>query len=84
MTIKIDNPKIEHYFVDKFKSDIKAFSEFILKSIEKDKSSFQLSNSEIEKSVENSQRIEGYEPLSKEYEKEVEVYIKRHNLEVSA
>ena len=84
MTIKLNNPEIEHYFIDKFQSDIKAFSEFILKSIEKDKNRFQLSNREIEKIVENSQRIEGYESLSEEYEEEVEVYMKRHNLEVSA
>jgi len=34
MTIKLDNPEIEHYFVDEFKSDIKSFSEFILKQLE--------------------------------------------------
>lgn len=84
MTIKLDNPKIEHYFIDKFQSDIKLFSEFILQSLEKDKNSFQLSNREIEKIVENSQRIEGYEPLNKEYEEEIELYMKRYNIEVSA
>jgi len=44
----------------------------------------ELSNKEIEKIIENSQRIEGYESLSKEFEQEVELYMKRHNLEVSA
>jgi len=34
MTIKLDNPEIEHYFVDEFKSDIQAFSEFILQNLE--------------------------------------------------
>lgn len=34
MTIKLDNPEIEHYFISEFKSDVKAFSEFILKNLE--------------------------------------------------
>lgn len=34
MTIKLDNPKIEQFFIHQFKSDIKAFSEFILKNLE--------------------------------------------------
>lgn len=34
MTIKLDNPEIEHYFVSEFKSDVKAFSAFILKNLE--------------------------------------------------
>ena len=35
MTIKIDNPEIEHFFIDELKSDIKKFSEFILMNLEK-------------------------------------------------
>ena len=35
MTIKIDNPEIEHFFINEFKSDIKQFSEFILMNLEK-------------------------------------------------
>jgi len=35
MTIKIDNPEIEQFFVNEFKSDIKKFSEFILTNLEK-------------------------------------------------
>ncbi len=34
MTIKIDNPQIEQFFTNEFKSDIKAFSEFILKNLQ--------------------------------------------------
>ena len=30
MTIKIDNPEIEYFFINEFKSDVKQFSEFIL------------------------------------------------------
>ncbi len=35
MTIKIDNPEIEHFFINELKSDIKKFSEFILMNLEK-------------------------------------------------
>ncbi len=84
MTIKLDNPKIEQFFINEFKSDIKAFSEFILKNLEQHKKSYQLSFEEIAKVVETSQRIEGYEPVSKEFELEVEAFMIRHNLEVSA
>jgi len=34
MTIKIDNPEIEH-FINELKSDVKNFSEFILINLEK-------------------------------------------------
>ena len=37
VTIKLDNPEIEHYFVDEFKSDIKSFSEFILQNLKQHK-----------------------------------------------
>jgi len=37
MTIQIDNPQIEKFFIDEFKSDIKKFSEFILNNLEKHK-----------------------------------------------
>jgi len=84
MTIKLDNPKIEQFFIYEFKSDIDAFSEFILKNIERHQKSYQLSSDEIAKVVETSQRIEGYEPASKELELEVEAFMARHNLEVSA
>jgi len=43
-----------------------------------------LSSKEIAKVVEVSQQIEGYTHASKELELEVEVFMKRHNLEVSA
>ncbi|CAA6822421.1 MAG: Unknown protein [uncultured Sulfurovum sp.] len=43
-----------------------------------------LSKEEIAKVVENSQRIEGYEPVSKEYELEVEAFMKEHKIEVSS
>ena len=37
MTIKIDNPKIESFFINEFKSDVKKFSAFILENLEKNK-----------------------------------------------
>lgn len=37
MTIKLDNPKLEYFFIHEFKSDIQAFSEFILKHLEQHK-----------------------------------------------
>jgi len=42
-----------------------------------------LTKEEIKKVVENSQRIEGYEPVSKEYELEVEAFMKEHKIEIS-
>ena len=43
-----------------------------------------MSKKEIAKTVNNSQRIEGYEPVSEEYELEVEAFMKENNLEISA
>ena len=57
------------------------------KSTNKNKSNankpYALSTEEIEKIVENSQRIEGYEPASKEMKKKVEAFMKKHNIKVS-
>jgi Xaa-Pro aminopeptidase len=35
MTIHIDNPEIEHFFVHELHSDIKRFSDFILSNLKK-------------------------------------------------
>jgi len=35
MTIKLDNPQIENFFINELHSDVKAFSEFILKNLER-------------------------------------------------
>jgi len=43
-----------------------------------------LSKEEIQKVVENSQRIEGYKPVSKELELEVEAFMAKYNVQVSA
>lgn len=43
-----------------------------------------LSSEEVEIIVKNSQRIEGYEPVSKTLEAEVKAFMKKHNVKVSA
>jgi predicted HTH domain antitoxin len=43
-----------------------------------------LSENEIKKIVENSQRIEGYEPVSKEIEEEAKLLMRRYNVKISA
>jgi len=43
-----------------------------------------LSKEEIEVIVTNSQAIEGYDSASKKYEDEVEAFMKKHNVKVSA
>ena len=45
---------------------------------------YKLSKEEIRKTVENSQRIEGYEPVSKEFEAEVKAFMLKHNVKISA
>ena len=44
---------------------------------------YTLSEEEIKKIVENSQRIEGYEPVSEAYELEIEAFMAKHNVKVS-
>ena len=44
---------------------------------------YTLSEEEIKKIVENSQRIEGYEPASSEVKSRVKVLMKKHNVKVS-
>jgi len=80
----LDNPQIKQIFINEFKSDIDAFSKFILNIFDEYKKRYQLSFDEIAKAVETSQKIEGYEPVSKELELEVEAFMTRHNIEVSA
>jgi len=77
ITLNIPNEQLFEkilWLVSRFKSD----GVEIVTHIQK------IKDVEIAKIVENSQRIEGYEPPSKELELEVEAFMKRHNLEVSA
>jgi len=77
--------QISRYLLDKKQKT----DEFLLEAI---KNLFQkeeeqkplMSKKEIAKTVNNSQRIEGYEPVSEEYELEVEAFMKENNLEISA
>ena len=45
---------------------------------------YTLSKEEIKKIVKNSQLIEGYEPASKDLELQVEAFMAKHNVKVSA
>ena len=49
----------------------------------KNSNNFQLSKEEIKKTVENSQRIEGYEPVSNEVTQRVKDLMTKHNVQVS-
>ena len=44
---------------------------------------YKLSKEEIKKTVENSQRIEGYEPVSKEVTQRIKNLMTKHNVQVS-
>jgi hypothetical protein len=78
ITINIEDvhlqKQIAHYISDK---NIQV-NEFMIELLEH---FFQ--KEEIAKTVENSQRIEGYEPVSKEYELKVEAFMKKNNVKVS-
>ena len=50
----------------------------------KENNIYKLSKEEIRKTVENSQLIEGYEPVSKEFEAEVKAFMLKHNVKISA
>ncbi len=51
---------------------------------EREDNIYKLSKEEIKKTVENSQRIEGYEPVSNEFEAEVKAFMLKHNVKISA
>jgi len=61
---------------DKFLAEIK---EILMQKYQS-----KLTKDEIKKIVENSQRIEGYESVSKELELEVEAFVVEHNVKISA
>jgi len=58
--------------------------DMLLKFVAQENSTISLSADEIQKVVENSQRIEGYEPVSKEFESRVEAFMVKHNVKISA
>jgi len=57
MTIKLDNPKIENFFINELHSDVKAFSEFILKNLEQYKKQDQFSVTHLDPKK-NSYKLE--------------------------
>jgi hypothetical protein len=81
MTIQIDDPWLENFYHEEFGANRAKFIEEV-KILLMKKYQPRLSRQEIQKAVENSQRIEGYEPISKELE--VEAFMKEHNVQVSA
>ncbi|MCH9740473.1 MAG: hypothetical protein K0U38_06495 [Epsilonproteobacteria bacterium] len=60
---------------------VEALKQFFQTDIDSNKSL--LSEEEIKKIVTNSQRIEGYEPASKETKKRIEALMEQHNVKVS-
>ena len=87
LTINIEDKKLQKQISQYLSNKNQETNEFMLQLIkqffEKEKKPL-LSKEEIAKVVENSQRIEGYEPVSKAYELEVEVFMRENGLEVSA
>lgn len=80
-TIKIRSDLYQD--IVKYGIDIQSELETIVNNFLK-KKTYRLSEEEIAKTVENSQRIEGYKPASKELESEVEAFMVKHNVQVSA
>ncbi len=69
MTIKIENPEIENYFITYFQSDTKKFSEFILENLKK----YQLNKNQLTikkfNPIKNSYKLKGdFTQDSDEYE----------------
>jgi len=87
LTINIENKKLQEQISQYITDNNQEKSEFVLEAIthffNKEKNPL-LSKEEIAKVVENSQRIEGYEPVSKAYELEVEAFMRENGLEISA
>lgn len=57
--------------------------QFELQKLVDDFKAFKLSEEEIKKTVENSQRIEGYESASKEVKERVKTLMEKHSVKVS-
>ena len=66
----------------KYGIDVQSELETIVNNFLK-KKTYTLSKEEIAKTVENSQRIEGYEPASKEVKNRVKLLMEKHNVKVS-
>jgi len=79
MTIHIDNPEIEQFFVQEFKSDIKRFTDFVLSLLDQEKQksnlkiprldpekhSYTLEYSDIEKTTEEDNPYKNIDNVAK-------------------
>ncbi len=87
LTINIENKTLQKQLSQYLSDKNQETNEFMLQLIKQffqNESKPLLSKEEISKVVENSQRIEGYEPVSEEYELEVEIFMRENGLEISA
>ena len=76
--------QVESAYVDMVLNFLKRLNVNIIQNLSVMNSSNPLSPDEIKKIVENSQRIEGYEPVSQELELEVEAFMVKNNVQISA
>ena len=83
MTIQINDPWFENLYHKEFGADTRKFLEEIKMLLIK-KYQSRLSHEEIQKIVENSQRIEGYKPVSEKIQEEAKALMKKHNVQISA
>ncbi len=86
LTINIENKtlqkQISQYLSDKNQETNEFMLQLIKQFFQKENKPL-LSKEEIAKVVENSQRIEGYEPVSDEVTNRVKHLMKKHNVQVS-
>ena len=75
--------QIAHYISDKHIQANDFMVELLEGFFKKEQQTSLLSKEEIAKTVENSQRIEGYEPVSTEVSNRLQVLMKSHNVKVS-
>ncbi len=82
-TIEIEQ-ELYHDII-KYGIDIQAeLKEVVAHFMEKKRNTVSLSEKEIKKIVENSQRIEGYKPVSEKIQEEAKALMKKHNVQISA
>ncbi|HIP52287.1 MAG TPA: hypothetical protein EYG94_09400 [Campylobacterales bacterium] len=75
--------QISRYLLDKKQKTDEFLLEAITNLFQKEEQKPLMTKEEIAKTVENSQRIEGYEPASKEVRDRIKLLMKKHNVKVS-
>ena len=86
LTINIKDKNLQNQISHYLSNTKQKENEFMVKLIKQffqNESKPLLSKEEIAKAVENSQRIEGYEPVSDEVTNRVKNLMKKHNVQVS-